>query len=92
MLSSSKKKATSDIFNRLSTTRAPSSGIGSTYNSTEYFAHTRGQFKAAMESHVSAWGSERTAMGRRSAMGKRTRAFPDKRTKKAGPPSSTADG
>ena len=52
----------------------------------------RGQFKAAMESHVSAWGSERTAMGWRSVMGKRTRAFPDKRTEKAGPPSSTADG
>ncbi len=52
----------------------------------------RGQFKTAMESHVSAWGSERTEMGRRSAMGKRTRAFPDKRTEKAGLPSSTADG
>ena len=45
-----------------------------------------------MESHVSAWGSERTVMGRRSAMGKRTRAFPDKRAEKADPPSSTADG
>ena len=55
-------------------------------------ASQHGQFKAAMESHVSAWGSERTEMGRRSATGKRTRAFPDKHAEKAGSPSSPADG
>lgn len=45
-----------------------------------------------MESHAPAWASEWTVMGGRSAMGKRIRAFPDKRTEKAGPPCSTTDG
>ena len=45
-----------------------------------------------MDSHIPTRESERTVMGRWLAMGKRTKAFPDKRTEKIGPPFVTADG
>lgn len=45
-----------------------------------------------MESHIFAWGNERTHMKKPALMGARARAFLDKHTGKVYPPSPPIEG